>query len=250
MSMNMDEYYDEMIAKLLSEYKRIDGTAQVEDEKWEFPFGSWEVSTVRGKVFEKATVARVRIQAIHPETGQDTKFHALQSKVYPVSPRVPILVFIIEHMIAGDDFFSGMMDVIPTVRIEEDMKFMGDKMKTVAEKHGEDYEPLREKGYQIFNLPTWEKPIGAGVGIHNPTAKERVEMIKEEGRVWLDAYTQVVEKRMNETYSDEDLKNMNSIRCRLHEWYYLGDKSLSAANAMGVPMEAVNLMIAPPTMHY
>jgi coproporphyrinogen III oxidase len=248
--MDMNEYYNEMIEKLLAGYKKINGTDQVENKKWELPIASWDVSVIRGKVFEKATVSRVRIHTKHPDTGEDTHFHALQSKVYPVSPRIPILVFIIEHMTAQDDFFSGMMDVIPTVRIEEDMEFLSSEMKKVTAKHGQEHEPLRKKGYEIFKLPTWEKPIGAGAGIHNPTDKALVEMIKEEGRIWLDAYLKIVEKRKDEPYKDEDLKKMNSIRCNLHEWYYLGDKSLSVANQMGVPMEAINLMIAPPTMHY
>jgi len=248
--MDMNEYYNEITEKALTGYKKINGTDQVENKKWEIPVASWEINVIRGNVFEKATVAEVRIHTKHPRTGEDTHFHALQSTVYPVSPRVPILIFIIEHMVAQDHFFSGMMDVIPTVRIEEDMEFLSEEMKKVTTKHGQEYEPLRKKGHEIFKLPTWEKPIGAGVGIHNPTDKALVAMIKDEGRIWLDAYLKVVEKRKDESYSHEDLKNMNHIRCNLHEWYYLADESLPAANNLGVPMEAINLMIAPPTMHY
>jgi coproporphyrinogen III oxidase len=170
--------------------------------------------------------------------------------VYPANPKIPILVFIIEHMVAQDDFFSGMMDVIAPAPIQEDLTFLGAEMKKVCEKHGEEYEPLRDKGAQIFKLEPWEKPINAGVGIHNPTVKERVEMIKEEGQVWLSSYLKVVEKRVNEPFTDEDVERMNAIRARILEYYYLGDISLTEAMKLGIPLEAINLMLLAPAIRY
>jgi coproporphyrinogen III oxidase len=170
--------------------------------------------------------------------------------VYPANPKIPILVFIIEHMVAQDDFFSGMMDVIAPAPIEEDLSFLGAEMKKVCEKHGEEYEPLRDKGAQIFKLEPWAKPINAGVGIHNPTAKERVEMIKEEGQVWLSSYLRVVEKRINEPFTDDDVERMNAIRARILEYYYLGDISLPEAMKLGIPLEAINLMLLAPAIRY
>lgn len=248
--MNMSSYYSEMTEKAVDGYKRINKTDQVEHKTYEVPNATWDVQVVRGKILEKATVTTVTLKTKHPMTGDDTQFHALQSKVYPANPKIPILVFIIEHMIAQDDFFSGMMDVISPVLVEEDLSFLGAEMKKVAEKHGEDYEPLRNKGAQIFKLEQWEKPINAGVGIHNPTAKERVEMIKEEGRVWLSSYLKIVEKRINEPFTDEDVERMNAIRARILEYYYLGDISLPEAIKLGIPLEAINLMLLAPTIHY
>ena len=248
--MDMTPYYNQMVEEALSGFKRLNNTTQVEHKKWEIPIATWEVNVVRGKVLEKATVSLVTLNTKHPETGEDTRFHALQAKVYPASPKIPILIFIIEHMTASDEFFSGMMDVIPAVSIAEDLSFLGAEMKKVAEKHGEDYEALRHKGAQIFKLPLWDKPINAGVGIHNPTAKERVDMIKEEGQVWLKSYFKIVEKRLNEPYGNQDLELMNVVRRRVLEYYYVGDISLRIANQMGVPLEAINLMLLAPTLHY
>jgi coproporphyrinogen III oxidase len=243
--MDMSNYYAEMTEKALEGYKRINNSDQVENKKYEVPNATWDVNVVRGKVLEKATVTRVSLRTKHPVTGDDTHFHALQSKVYPANPKIPILVFIIEHMVAQDDFFSGMMDVIAPAPIEEDLSFLGAEMKKVCEKHGEEYEPLR-----VFKLEPWEKPINAGVGIHNPTVKERVEMIKEEGQVWLSSYLKVVEKRVNEPFTDEDVERMNAIRARILEYYYLGDISLTEAMKLGIPLEAINLMLLAPAIRY
>ena len=248
--MDMDKYYSEVTEEALEGFKRLNNTDQVEQKKYEVPSATWEVNVVRGKVLEKATISRVILDTKHPITGDDTHFNALQAKVYPANPKIPVLIFIIEHMTAQDEFFSGMMDVIPAVPIEEDLRYLGTEMKKVAEKYGEDYEALRQKGANIFKLEQWEKPINAGVGIHNPTAKERVDMIKEEGHVWLRSYFNIVEKRIKETNTDEDLERMNSVRARILEYYYFGDISLPEAIKLGIPLEAINLMLIAPTIHY
>jgi len=249
--MDMNTYYDGIIEEALEGFKQANHTDQVEQKIYEVPAATWEINVVRGKVLEKATISRVTLDTKHPVTGEDTHFNALQSKVYPLNPKIPVLIFIIEHMVSGDKtFFSGMMDVIPAVPIEDDLRFLGAEMKKVAEKHGEDYEALRQKGAAIFKLEQWEKPINAGVGIHNPTEKERVDMIKEEGQVWLRSYLNVVEKRVHEPYTDEDVNRMNSVRARILEYYYLGDISLPEAMKLGIPLEAINLMLIAPTLHY
>lgn len=248
--MDMNKYYNEVTEEALEGFKRLNNTDQVERKKYEVPSSTWEINVVRGKVLEKATISRVTLDTKHPITGDDTHFNALQAKVYPANPKIPALIFIVEHMTAQDEFFSGMMDVIPAVPIEEDLRFLGSEIKKVAEKHGEDYEALRQKGAKIFKLEQWEKPINAGVGIHNPTAKERVDMIKEEGQVWLRSYFNVVEKRVKEPYTDEDVERMNSVRARILEYYYLGDISLPEAIKLGIPLEAINLMLIAPTIHY
>jgi coproporphyrinogen III oxidase len=248
--MDMEKYYNEIIEEALDGFKRLNDTDQVEHKKYEVPSATWEINVVRGKVLEKASISRIILDTKHPITGEDTHFNALQAKVYPANPKIPILIFIIEHMKAKDVFFSGMMDVIPAVRIEEDMQFLAAEMKKVVDKHGEDYEALREKGAKIFKLEQWEKPINAGAGIHNPTGKERVDMIKEEGQVWLRSYFKIVEKRVNESYTDEDVERMNSVRARILEYYYLGDISLPEAIKLGIPLEAINLMLIAPTIHY
>jgi hypothetical protein len=109
---------------------------------------------------------------------------------------------------------------------------------------------LREKGSKMFKIPLWEKPINAGVGIHNPTVKERVEMIKEEGEVWMKAYFDVVEKRMNEPYNSEDEALMNSARSHIMEYYYVGDISLAEAQKLGITLEMINLAFLAPTLRY
>jgi hypothetical protein len=43
---------------------------------------------------------------------------------------------------------------------------------------------------------------------------------------------------------------MNAIRARILEYYYLGDISLPEAIKLGIPLEAINLMLLAPAIHY
>jgi hypothetical protein len=97
--MDMDKYYTEVTKEALEGFKRINNTDKVEQKKYELPSATWTINVVRGKVLEKATISRVMLTTKHPITGEDTDFNALQAKVYPANPKIPVLIFIIEHMV-------------------------------------------------------------------------------------------------------------------------------------------------------
>ena len=128
MSITSDLPYpkDEYVELFKNFYGEINGPDSFDAVKeWASEQWSAAVNCSRGKVLEKATISRVKLETKHPVTGEDTRFNALQAKVYPLNPKIPVLIFIIEHMTASDEFYSGMMDVIPAVPIEEDLRFLG-----------------------------------------------------------------------------------------------------------------------------
>ena len=57
----MDAYYTNVKGVVIRGFKRLNSTPRVEHMKWKVPVGSWEVSVVRGKVLEKATLSRIRL---------------------------------------------------------------------------------------------------------------------------------------------------------------------------------------------
>jgi coproporphyrinogen III oxidase len=248
--MDVEGYFSEATNLGLDNFKRLNDTTEVDQKNWKTPVGSWNVSVVRGKVLEKATVARAVISTKHPDTGKDTRFDALQFKAYPASPKIPVLLFVQEHLISEGDAFSGMVDVAPAVRNEEDLRFLGAEAKKITEKHGEDYEALRKKMASIYKLEQWEKPVNAGVGIHMPTVKERFELIKEMGLHWLRSYFSIVEKRQGESYSEEDVALRDAVQARILEYYLLGDRSILIAVKLGVPTEPMTLSLLGPNIRY
>jgi len=249
--MDVQEYKIAAQETALEGFKRLNNTNQVEYKKYDFPSGSWEVSVVRGKVLEKATFSRVKIFTKHPHTGEDTQFDTIQAKAYPANPKVPILLFVQEHMISGDKtFFSGMVDVAPVAAREEHLRFLDAEIKKIVEKHGADFQALRKKEENIYKLEQWAKPVNGAVGIHMPTEKELFGLIRDAGLNWLKLYFTVVERSQNEPYTSEDIALRNSIWIKIMQYYYLGDISINAAVKIGIPLEGIDLCLLAPTLQF
>jgi coproporphyrinogen III oxidase len=249
--MDMEGYFSEVKAVAVEGFKRLNDTTQVEHKKWEVPVGSWDVSVVRGKVLEKATLSHILLNTKNPLTGEDTRFDVVQAKVYPASPKIPILLFNVEYRAAvKEQKFAGMLDVVPVAAHEEDLNFLADGLKNVVEKHGVDHEPLRKKVENIYKMDQWENGINAGIGIYLDLAKEQLALIKEAGSQWLTSYFTIAEKREKESSTSEEVALMDSARARIMEYYFLGDMSISVAQKIGVPLEALTLGTLAPTIRY
>jgi len=249
--MDMEGYYSEVKEVALEGFKRINDTTQVEHKKWEVPVGSWEVSVVRGEVLEKAALSHILINTKNPATGEDTHFDVIQAKVYPASPKIPILLFNVENRAAGKaDKFEGMLDIVPVAAHEEDMNFMADGLTKVIAKHGEDHETLRKKVQNLYKMDQWEKGINAGIGIYLDLTLEQFDLLKEAGFQWIASYFTIVEKRKKETATSEEVVLMDSARARIMEYYFLGGMSISVAQKIGVPLEALTLGTIAPTLRY
>jgi coproporphyrinogen III oxidase len=250
-AMDMEGYYSEVKEVALEGFKRLNSTTQVEHKKWEVPVGSWDVSVVRGKVLEKATLSHILLNTKNTRTGEDTRFDVIQAKVYPASPKIPILLFNVENRAAGkNEKFEGMLDVVPVAAHEEDLNFLADGLKKVTEKHGEDYGTLRKKVENIYKMDQWEKGINAGIGIYLDLAKEQLDLVKEAGFQLITSYFTIAEKREKETFNSEEAALMDSARARIMEYYFLGDMSITVAQKIGVPLEALTLGTIAPTIRY
>ena len=249
-TMDMEGYYSEVKEVALEGFKRLNSTTQVEHRKWEVPVGSWEVHVVRGKVLEKATLSRIRFTVKNPFTGEDTRLDVVQAKVYPTSPKIPILLFNVENRITKEDHLAGFLDVVPVTPCKGDLRFLAGEIKKVTERHGEDYEALRRKIEDMYKMDHWEKPLNAAIGIRLELAKEQFDLVKEAGIEWISAYFTIVEKREKEPYDREEVTLMDSIRTRIAEYYLLGDVSIRVALKQGIPLTAMSLGTFAPTLRY
>jgi coproporphyrinogen III oxidase len=248
--MDMKEYYNEITREALQGFKRLNDTNQVEHKKWEVPMGSWEVWVVRGKVLEKAALAHICLEAKHPDTGELTRFDVLQSHVYPASPGIPILLFIVEHIAAREDKFAGILDVAPAGARAEDLNLLRDGIKNIVGRHGENYDSLRQKIENMYKLDQWKKAVNAGIGIFLGPGADQFELIKEAGKDWLKAYFTIVEKRAQESTDGEPATLMDSARARILEYCLIGEGSIQIATKHGIPLEAMTLGLLAPTIRY
>jgi coproporphyrinogen III oxidase len=248
--MDLSEFHREIEEVALGGFKRLNGSDHVEHKKYDTPVGTWEVSVVRGKVLEKATLARIRFSARNPLTGEDTKFDVVQAKAYPASPKIPILLFNVENRNAKEDKLAGMLDVVPVAGHQEDLDSLQAGIKGVAAKHGVDYQALNKRVQNIYKMDQWEKGYNAGIGIYLGFTPDQFEVVREATRLWLTSYFAIVEKRQKESYGKEDEALMNSVRARILEYYLLGDMSITFSTKLGVPLEALTLQTLAPRIQY
>jgi coproporphyrinogen III oxidase len=248
--MDMEEYYGKLKETALERFKRINETEQVEDKNVQFPAGSLDVSVVRGTVLEKAATSRIRLQAKNPATGEDTQFDIFQIKVYPSSPKIPIILFNMENRVAKEDRFGGFLDVAPVAANREDLNLLNDEIKKITEKHGAEYEPLRKRLIDVYKMDHWEKAVNAAIGIRLDLAAEQFGLVKEAGLKWLEYYFTIVEQRAKEHYGKEDEVLMYSVRARIMEFYTIKDMSFKVIQKLGVPVEMMSLIHFAPTIKY
>ena len=248
--MDMEGYYREVKEVALEGFKRLNGTTQVEHRKWEVPVGSWEVSVVRGKVLEKATLSHILLNTKNPLTGENTRLDVIQANAYPASPKIPILLFNVENRATKEDHLAGFLDVVPVAVCEEDLRFLAGGIRRIIKKHGENYEALRSKIEGMYKMDHWEKALNAAIGIRLELANEQFDLVKEAGVQWISSYFTLVERRDKEPYAREDVALMDSIRTRILEYYLLGDISMRVALTQGVPLEAMTLGTFAPRLRY
>jgi len=248
--MKMKNYYSQLNQTALEGFKRLNKTDRVEHKLWEVPAGSWEVNVVRGKVLEKAATSRIIINTKNPLTGEDTRFNVFQVKIYPASPKIPIILFNMENRVAKDDIFAGFLDVAPAAARKDDLKFLQNRIKKVAAKHGKDYEELRVKLKNLYWMESWDKAINAEIGIRLELGSDQAALVKEAGLNWLESYFEVVEKRKRERFTEKQSALMHDVRAGIMEYYLLKDISVKVAQKLGVPLEALSLGHFAPAIRY
>jgi coproporphyrinogen III oxidase len=248
--MDMEKYYSELNRTALEGFKRLTRARHVEHKKWVIPVGSWEVSIVRGKVLEKAATSRIRLKTKNPTTGEETQFDVFQVKVYPASPKIPIMLFNMENRAAKEDIFAGFLDVAPVAAIKRDLNYMKAEIMRITEKYGQDYETLREKVRDIYKMDHWERALNAAIGIRLELPKELADLVKEAGITWVESYFRIVEKRAKEPFTKKQEALMYSARARIMEFYLLKDMSVKVVQQLGIPIEGLALALFAPVIKY
>ncbi len=248
--MEIESFYNQLNRTALECFKRLNKTDRVEHKRWEVPAGSWEVSVVRGKILEKAATSRIILNTQNPLTGEDTRFDVFQIKIYPASPKIPIMLFNMENRIAKDDIFAGFLDVATVAARKDDLRFMQNRIKKITEKHGQNYEALQAKLKNLYFMESWSKMLNAEIGIRLELGSSQAELVKEAGLTWLESYCEVVEKRKREQFNEKQESLMYTVRARMMEYYLLQDISVRVAQKLRVPLEALSMGNFAPTIRY
>lgn len=234
-------------------------------KKWERPGGGGgEMSLLHGNVFEKLGV---NISTVFGEfdknfakeitgTSESSKFFATGISVvaHMCSPLVPAVHFNIRYIETANKWFGGGADLTPTYIDEEESLIFHRSFKEVCDKYNEDYyTEFSKKCDEYFFLKHRNEARGIG-GIffdylNSGSMDTDFNFVKAVGLAFLHIYPEIVIKKMNLIWSDEQ-KNYQLIkRGRYVEFNLLYDRGTKFGLMTGGNIEAI-LMSLPPLVKW
>ncbi|EPH08562.1 oxygen-dependent coproporphyrinogen oxidase [Myroides odoratimimus] len=275
---NMKEQFYQYIQQLQDTITKgledIDGKAKFQEDLWERPEGGGGRTRVieNGAVFEKGGV---NISAVHgplPVAMQkyfnvgDVDFFAcgLSLVIHPKSPMVPTVHANWRYFEMYDkegtvvrSWFGGGQDLTPYYLFDEDATHFHTVCKAACDKHNPAFYPLYKKQCDeyFWNAHREEARGIGGLFFDRLEATEEMSMqqwydfVTEVGDSFLDAYTPIVERRMDTPYSNEHRTWQEIRRGRYVEFNLVHDKGTLFGLKTNGRIESI-LMSLPPHVQW
>ena len=204
---------------------------------------------VLGDMAQRSLTARKEI----PGLAEDPRFWAsgISLVAHMRSPKCPAV-----HMntrmfwTKGAWWFGGGSDLNPMVPVEEDTAFFHQVLKGACDAHHADYYPkFKAWADDYFMIRHWGEARGVGGIFYDDHCTGDWEadfaFTQDVGRSFIDAFVPITEKRMDETWTDEDRAHQLFRRGRYAEFNLVYDRGTQFGLQTGHNPEAV-LMSLPP----
>ena len=249
---NMLQFIDEMDDRHFSLVARLNGYRDVKSTSFQDDHADYEIQVARGDVIEKSgfTTSVTKI-GVAPYTEDAIWSRVITINMHPKTPLVGYLHAFVsfQYNTNGTSSIGGWMDIIPTVRVEEDLTYIKESVDRVFEKFGADPGPYRKavcSGQRRKHLG----PACVGVSFYAPPflsiTGDNLALVNETFSALFDAYAVVLEKRRDQVYSESDLNAQDAMR---RKW--LEDQMMYDPYAQNViPHEVRSVANYPPTIKY
>ncbi|MGC6484612.1 MAG: oxygen-dependent coproporphyrinogen oxidase [Candidatus Puniceispirillales bacterium] len=230
--------------------------------------GGGEMSIMRGLVFEKvgvniSTVDGSFSEAFRgqiPGTQDDPRFWAsgISLVAHMRNPFVPAVHMNTRYLNTGGQegkrWFGGGADLTPIMANDEDAADFHARLKQACDAHHPQYyEDYKKWCDEYFWLQHREEPRGAG-GIFydyldNGDFEGEFAFTRDVGLAFLDIYPQLVRRRMETPFTDDDRHHQLVRRGRYVEFNLLYDRGTVFGLKTGGNVEAI-LMSMPPEVRW
>jgi len=221
------ESFESLQDTICSTLESVDGTARFSEDTWNRDGGGGGKTRVMesGAVFEKAGVNSSTVWGELPEKMakrmevevDDFFATGISLVIHPDNPMVPTIHMNLRYfeMQSGKFWFGGGIDLTPYYIYEEDGQHFHQTLKIACDKHDPDYYSRFKKWCdEYFYIKHRDETRGIG-GIFfdylTGSNESLFSFVNEVGEAFLPSYIPIVERRMNETYTDEE-KNWQLIR--------------------------------------
>ena len=255
-----DDKYFAWVNKINKQTSPELGDQPINDENfdWVTEYSDYNIRVVRGPVIEKTGRMLSEGKMTSPGRGDKKlvwgRFYSID--IHPKTPLVGMLHATIVLQFFEDNSIGtgGWLDMMPGTRIPEDLEFLKQTTDDYFNKHNANtalYRRLVCKGTED-TIEYWRrKPSCSGVSFYGPPVfrdsdEKSYMFIKGMFTEFVDAYLQLVEKRMNDSFSKEDILAQEVMRKR-----WLMDQLFSDPFASKiVPFEVWSAANVPPTIKF
>ena len=212
-----------------------------------------------GKVFEKVGVnvstvggqfAPEFAKSI-PGAEEDPSFFAtgISLVAHMANPHVPAVHMNTRFLTTTKRWFGGGADLNPAIPYDEDTEAFHARLRAACAAHDPTFYPRFSKwAEEYFWLPHRDVPRGVG-GIFYDHLEGHFDahfaFTRDVGEAFLDIFPQIVRKRMDTPFTDEDMERLLEFRGRYVEFNLLYDRGTLFGLKTGGNIDAI-LMSLPP----
>jgi coproporphyrinogen III oxidase len=236
----------------LDTIEKYNGSRDVETRLFDTDKARHEVSVARGEVLEKAAWYTNQTKRADPPYVPE----AIWDRYFEMDfhPRTPLLgqlhaTIYFTYLADGGSAIAGYMDYTPGTWIDEDIAYMKKAVDDVFEKNGHDVEHYRQMLYKDYHKDKLRAAcIGAAFYVRPMLEINAVNLsfVQEAHETLVSAYFDVLDKRRNQSFSEEDLANQAGMRKRWLEDHLFSDPFTMHV----VPYEVWSFADAPPIVTF
>ena len=223
-------------------------------------YADYNAKAARGPVVQKGG----RLYSITKKPTRSFQKPTIWSRFFSVnmhakSPFVGMVhnAFVIQFYEDGTSSIWGFLDVLPGATPEEDLLYIKEAMDAVYEKHGVDPTPYRAlscKGDDkaaAATVSTYRRKVACigGSFYLQPmltVTDANFDFMTDTYETFLDSYLTMVEKRVDDPYTDEDLAAQDAMRLNWFEDRFFSDPFTRDV----VPYEIWSLHSLPPVVKF
>ena len=251
-------FIDDMDAKHFARAAEIDPALENEHKTFNYDFARYEAHVGRGDVIEK--IGRMTGIVYEPtsEIQAPTVFgRYFGIDVHPKNPNLGMLhaAFLVQYYPDGKSAVGGTLNVLPGAFRQEDLDAMKAALDEVAEKHGVDIEPLRERvcaGTEMAVDAKFRRRLACvGASFFGfpmlAVNDENFLFVSEAYDRFVTTFLELVDKRKDESFTDEHIAKQDAMR---RNW--LEDQMFTDPYAASgiTPYEVWSLTFSPPVVKF
>lgn len=237
------DHVSSLQTKIINEMKRYDPKLNITKDPWERqdhignPGGGGLTCALEGDIFENAGVNVSNVFGkINPEfasklkgSGDELWASGISLILHPYNPKVPTVHANFRMIHQGDKFwFGGGADLTPFYPFEEDFKYFHKTWADACRPY-DNYDSMKktcDDYFVNFHRENEMRGIGGIFFDHMNTGdiEKDFDMVISLSNKFIESYFPIVEKRMNEKFTDEDVEFQLHRRGRYVEFNLLHDR--------------------------